>query len=288
MTNNPYQALGVDPSAKQDDIKVAYRKLAKSFHPDLNPGDKKAESRFKEVASAYDLIGNKEDREKFDKGEREAEEAKQNSRRAQRPGYNDTYRAGSRYSDQFEGVDPEMFSSIFEQMGRRPPEDEIYKLEVEFKDSILGAERELTFPNGTKVSVKIPAGVQTGAKLRFARKGNLGADAYVQLIVKPSDVFRRVGNNIEIELPVSFADAILGHEVSVPTIDGPVLMKLPGKLKIDQKLRVKGRGVGMKGSATRGDQITILKIQMPEDVDDDFRKAVEDLSKRQALKNGSV
>ena len=288
MGNNPYQALGVDSSAKQDDIKTAYRKLAKSYHPDLNPGDKKAEARFKEVASAYDLIGNKDDRAKFDRGEHAAEEAKQSSRRSRGRDYNDSYRARSGYSSQFEGMDQDAFSSIFEQMNRRPPQDEIYKLEVEFKDSILGAERELTFPNGTKVSVKIPAGVQTGAKLRFAGKGTQGADAYVQLTVKPSDVFRRVGKNIELDLPVSFADAILGHEVNVPTIDGPVLMKLPNNLKTDQKIRMKGKGVGVSGSATRGDQIAILKIQMPLNVDDDFRMAVEAFSARQALNENGV
>jgi DnaJ-class molecular chaperone len=288
MATNPYKALGVDPGAKQDDIKTAYRKLAKSFHPDLNPGDKKAEARFKEVASAYDLIGNKDDRAKFDRGEQEVKEAKQNSRRSRGRDYNDSYRAGSGYSSQFEGMDQDAFSSIFEQMNRRPPQGETYQLEVEFSDSILGAERELTFPNGTKVSVKIPAGVQTGAKLRFAGKGNLGADAYVQLTVMPSEVFRRVGKNLELDLSVSFADAILGHEVNVPTIDGSVLMKLPNNLKTDQKIRVKGKGVGAVGSPARGDLIATLKIQMPLNVDDEFRKAVEALNERHILKESII
>jgi DnaJ-class molecular chaperone len=279
--SDPYKVLGVDPKAKQDEIKSAYRKLAKEFHPDLNPGNKKSESRFKEIASAYDLVGNADDRAKFDLGEVEAESARQRQRKSRGPFYSDTQRGGGRYSSQFEGMNADAFSSIFEEMGRRQPEEQIYQLEIEFKDSVLGAEREMAFPDGNKVLVKIPAGIESGAKLRFAGKGDLGADVYVQLIVKPSEQFKRVGKNLEIELPVSFADAILGNEVTVPTIDGSVLMKIPMNVASDQRLKVRGKGVGEPGTGKRGDQIAILRIKMPENVDDEFRKAVEDLTKRQ-------
>jgi len=295
MVANPYKTLGVDPKAKQDEIKSAYRKLAKTFHPDLNPGNKKAESRFKEITSAYDLVGSAEDREKFDRGEVEAEAAKHSRSRSRGPFYSETQAGGGRYSNQFEGMDEDILRSVFEQMGGQRespfgqvPEDKIYQMDVEFKDSILGGEKEIEFPGGKKFLVKIPAGVESGTKLRFKGKSESAApgippgDIYVQLNVKPSLVFKRVGKDIEVEIPVSFSDAILGAEVQVPTVDGPIMMKIPAKVTSDQKLRLKGKGVFDNVLKLRGDQIAILKIKMPENVDDELRKAVEDFTKRQS------
>ena len=295
MAANPYETLGVNPKAKQDEIKSAYRKLAKTFHPDLNPGNKKAESRFKDITSAYDQVGSAEDREKFDRGEIEAEAAKQDRARSRGPFYSETQAGGGRYSSQFEGMDEDILSSLFEQMGgqrdspfRAAPENKIFQMDVEFKDSILGGEQEIEFPGGKKFLVKIPAGVESGTKLRFKGKnesaipGAPAGDIYVQLNVKPSLVFKRVGKDIEVEIAVSFSDAILGAEIQVPTVDGPIMMKIPAKVTSDQKLRLKGRGVVDNVTKLRGDQIALLKIKMPENVDDEFRKAVEDWTKRQS------
>ena len=113
MATNPYQTLGVDPKAKQEEIKSAYRKLAKKFHPDLNPGNKKAENRFKDITAAYDQVGNADDRAKFDRGEVEAESARQRG-----PLYSETQAGGGRYANQFEGMDDDILNSFFEQMGR--------------------------------------------------------------------------------------------------------------------------------------------------------------------------
>jgi DnaJ-class molecular chaperone len=184
-------------------------------------------------------------------------------------------------------MDEETLSSIFEQMGRRPPQPQIYELAVEFKDSVLGADREITFPNGNKVVVKIPPGVATGTKLRFAGKGENRADIYVQLNVKVSADFKRVGKNLEMELPVSFVDAVLAKEVKVPTIDGFVSMKIPNNVTSDQKVKVKGKGVVDPATGARGDQIVILKIKMPDNIDDDFRNAVEKWGERQIKKSVS-
>ena len=295
MAANPYETLGVNPKAKQDEIKSAYRKLAKTFHPDLNPGNKKAESRFKDITSAYDQVGSAEDREKFDRGEIEAEAAKQDRARSRGPFYSETQAGGGRYSSQFEGMDEDILSSLFEQMGgqrdspfRAAPENKIFQMDVEFKDSILGGEQEIEFPGGKKFLVKIPAGVESGTKLRFKGKnesavpGAPPGDIYVQLNVKPSLVFKRVGKDIEVEIAVSFSDAILGAEIQVPTVDGPIMMKIPAKVTSDQKLRLKGRGVVDNVTKLRGDQIALLKIKMPENVDDEFRKAVEDWTQRQS------
>lgn len=290
MAANPYQTLGVDPKAKQEEIKSAYRKLAKKLHPDLNPGNKNAESRFKEIASAYDQIGNAEVRAKFDRDEAVAKD----NARPRGPFYSKTQSEGGRYANQFGGMDDDILRSLFEQMGQskeggfqRPPEDKVYQLEVEFKESILGGEKEITFPSGKKLLVKIPPGIISGTKLRFAGKGDPvfqdgpAGDIYVQLRVKPSSVFKRIGNDLEVEIPISFSDAILEAEVKVPTINGEILMKIPAKVKSDQKLRLKGKGVVDAKTKIRGDQIAILKIMMPENVDDEFKKAIEDWSKRQ-------
>ncbi len=298
MTANPYHTLGVDPKSNQEEIKSAYRKLAKKLHPDLNPGNKTAESRFTEVASAYDQIGTADDRAKFDRGEAEALSDRQNSARSRGPFYSETQSSGGRYTNQFEGMNDDTLRSFFEQMGqtreggfKRPPEDLVYQLEIDFKDSILGGEKEITFPNGKKLLVKIPSAITSGTKLRFAGQGDPifsggpAGDIYVQLNVKPSAVFKRVGKDLEAEIPVSFSDAILGSEVKVPTIDGTILMKIPAKVKFDQRVRLKGKGVLDPSTKIRGDQIVILKMMMPENVDDEFKKAVEDWSKRQTKEN---
>ena len=160
MAANPYKTLGVDSKASQDEVKAAYRKLAKQFHPDLNPGNKKAESQFKDISSAYDQIGTAEDRAKFDRGQHEAEAANQYARNARGPFYHQTQQGGGRYASQFGGIDEDILSSIFSQMGRQgqggfqgPPENDLYQMEIDFKDSILGGEREIALPSGKKFRV---------------------------------------------------------------------------------------------------------------------------------------
>ena len=294
MVANPYTTLGVDSKASQDEIKAAYRKLAKKLHPDLNPGNKKTESQFKDISSAYEQIGTPEDRAKFDQGQVEAEAAKQYAGNSRGPFYSQTQHGGGRYTSQFGGIDEDILSSIFSQMGRQgaggfqgPPGDELYQMEIDFKDSILGGEREIALPSGKKFRVKIPPGVESGTKLRFSGRGEPSApgapsgDVYVQLNVKPSPTFKRIGKDLEVEIPVSFSDAILGGEVKVPTIDGSILMNIPPNVSSGQKLRAKGKGVFDPVTNSRGDQIAILKVKMPENVDAEFRKAVEDWSKRQ-------
>ena len=138
MASNPYETLGVDSKCKQDGIKSAYRKLAKKFHPDLNPGNKKAEERFKDISLAYELICTVEARAKFDKGELD-EKLERESRHQRRPFYSQTQKGGGRYSNQFEGMDEDFLSSIFSQTGRHrdseQPEDELYQMDIDFKDS---------------------------------------------------------------------------------------------------------------------------------------------------------
>jgi DnaJ-class molecular chaperone len=291
MASNPYEVLGVDKKASQDEIKKAYRKLAKKFHPDLNPGNKKAEAKFKDISHAYDQIGTEESRAKFERGEIEEEMARQNY--GQRgPFYYETQSGdqGGRYSSQFGGFDEDdILSSIFgrARQGARPREDQVYQMDIDFKDSILGGEREVSLPNGKKFQVKIPPGVESGKKLRFAGQGEPSpgggppGDVYIQLNVKPSSQFTRKGRDLESTVAVPLEDALLGGEIKVPTIDGSVLLRIPPNIKNGQKMRISGKGVPDVQTGKRGDQFVQLQVKMPDQIDDEFRKSIETWRQRQ-------
>ena len=286
MTKSPYETLGVSAKASQDDIRNSYRNLAKKFHPDLNPGNKEAENKFKVINGAYEQIGTPEQRAKFDRSETEEAQGGSSQPESGRRGpfYHQTQQGGGRYTHSFEGMDDDLLNSIFGQRGQ----DELYRMDVEFKDAVMGAEREIGLPNGKKLRVKIPAGVESGAKLRFAGQGNSGGkapagDVYVQLNVASSPLFKRLGDDLEMELPISVSEAILGGEIKVPTIDGSILLKVPSGVSSGQRLRVPGKGVpGHKGTK-RGDQFVILKIMTPPTVDPAFKEAVAEWSKRQSF-----
>lgn len=278
---NPYEIIGVTPTATQDEIKNAYRKLAKKHHPDLNPNNKANEEKFKEITHAYELIGSAENRAKFDKGELDEAAAAQEA--ASRQYYSHT-QAGpdARYSSSYE-FDDDFLNSIFGSMGGAegvrgrasrgprpaPGADTLYKMEVDFKDAVLGAEKTLTLPTGKTLQTKIPPNFKSGQKLRFAGQGAPGrgggpaGDLYVEIVVRPSEIFTRVGQNIESEVSVSIAEALLGGEISVQTIDGNVLLKVPPHSNTGTKLRIRGKGVP-SANAGRGDHIVKLKLMLPE------------------------
>jgi DnaJ-class molecular chaperone len=295
--SNPYKVLGVSPSASHDEIKSAYRNFAKKFHPDLNPGDKTAEARFKEINAAYELVGTPESRAKFERGESEAAHAQRQHRSG--PFYNETQSRGGRYS-QGPGseMDEDMLRSIFEQMGRggefrdhpnRRGQDILYQMDVSFRDAALGGEREIGLPGGKKIRVTIPAGVNSGAKLKFAGLGEAGmgqspaGDAYVQLNVLHSPLFKREGHDLEIDLPISISEAILGAEIKVPTIDGHVFLKIPSGVSSGKKFRLTGKGILNSSTGKRGDQFVVLKLVCPPNVDPEIKQAVDAWNQRQAF-----
>ncbi len=294
---DPYKILGVASTAKQDEIKSAYRKLAKKLHPDLNPGNKNVENKFKEVNNAYELVGTPEARTKFDRGETEDQQraARRSDGRSRTGGagaqsgespfyYYETQTPGSRYSSNFEGINPDIFADLFGGASRSrsrggftpPPEHSQYAMEVDFQTSILGGEREITLPSGKKLRVKIPAGIKSGTKLRLAGQGENG-DALIEITVQPSDQFTRLGNDIEVELPLSLNEVILGGEVRVPTVDGAVMLKVPKGLSSGARIRVKGKGV--PSPVGNGDQFAVVKIVMPSTIDSDLEKFMTDWSK---------
>ena len=290
-----YEILGVGAKASQDEIKNAYRKLAKKYHPDLNPGSKEAEQKFKEINHANEQVGSEDERLKYDRGETEhayagaqpgagpfsaGSQGRQYYQQAQGgPG-------GGRYSSSFSGVDEDLFESIFGGLGGGPgggrgggrtakPADENYQMEVEFKDAILGGVREITLPGNKRLRVTIPPGIETGKKLRFSGQAASGGDVLVEVKVRPSHRFKREGQHIEIEIPISISEAILGAEINVPTLDGSILLKVPSGVSSGQKLRVAGKGVPARGTEPAGDERVILKIVTPKSIDSEFKTAVE-------------
>lgn len=273
---NPYEALGVDKSSTQEEIKKAYRKLAKKFHPDLNPGNKNAEARFKEINNANDLIGSKEDREKFDRGETDPSRSQEGQSRQY---YSNTQNGGGRYSQSFDGMDEDLFSSLFGRRGPSRPQDELYRMSIDFNESIRGGQKEITLPSGKRLSVKIPPGIESGKKLRFSKEGQGGSDVYVQIEVTPNPNFTRIGNDIESELSISVTEALMGAQINVPTIDGTVSLNVPPLISTGQKLRITGKGVREKG-----DHLVKIKIVNPPiksgAMDDEFKSAVLAWSKR--------
>lgn len=268
---NPYEVLGVSKNATQDEIKKAYRELAKKHHPDLNPGNKAAEGRFKELSAAYELLGDASARAKYDRGETLEQQQEAASRQAS---YYQTQQDAGRYAQAFEGgaFDEDFLGNLFRNTRARG-EDHLYQLDVEFRDAALGAERELQLPGGKKLKVKIPAGAESGLRLKFAGQGGKGGDAYVELNVKPLPGFTRNGHNIESELPVTFQQAILGAEVKVPTLDGQVTLKLRPGVSSGTRLGIKGKGAG--SGVDRGYHIVIVKIVVPSKPDPALQEAVK-------------
>lgn len=288
---DPYKILGVKKNASLDEIKKAYRKLAKGHHPDLNPGNKEAEKKFKEISHAFDLIGTKEAREKFDRGE--TDEQKQH----QYEQYQKEGAGPGRYSTNFgEDFDTEdLFANLFGGRGRNrgrghgmdiPGEDQLYQMEVDFKEAALGGEKVITLPNGKKLSVKIPAGIESGKKLKFKGLGAPGmgsappGDVYIQIDIKPLTGFTRVDHDILTEVPISIFEAINGAEIEVPTLEDPVMLKVPAGVSTGSRLRIKHKGAGPLEN--RGNQIVTLKIVMPKNLSSELKEAVTELEKNHA------
>jgi DnaJ-class molecular chaperone len=281
---NPYEILGVSKKASQDEIKKAYRSLVKKHHPDLNPGNKKAEEKFKEISHAYDLIGTPTERTKFDNGEiNEQQEqewrGQQGTRRRQQGPKTERY--SQSFADQFGGED--FFEELFRShRGKpqppRPDRDIHYQMEISFRESIIGEEKIITLANGKNLKVKIPPGITSGTKLRFKNMGTPSSDeqgpgdAFIEIKVQPLEGWTRHGLDLETEVPISFIEGIMGAEISVQTMYGPVMLKIPTGVNNGSKLRIKGKGV--KQGLELGNQIVKLKVMLPDKVSPELRSAV--------------
>lgn len=293
MSDDLYSVLGVSKDASQADIKRAYRKLAKKFHPDLSPGDAGKAGRFQRVGAAYDILGDPEKRRRYDAGEIDASGQEQPQRQFYREYANAD--AGQRYHstagfEDFADVS-DLFSDLFGRSGRASRgkahgfsargADVRYHLDVDFMDAAKGVKRTVPLPDGQTIELTIPAGVRDGQTLRLRGKGQPGTgdsltgDAHVEITVKPHPLFRRDGNDIEIDVPITFDEAVLGAKIEIPTISGTVSLSVPKGTSSGRRLRLKGKGI-CPANQSAGDQIVRLKIVLPDEIDHEM----EDLARR--------
>ena len=287
-TQTPYQVLGVKPDASADDIRKAYRKLAKQFHPDLNPGKAEAEERFKSISAAYDLLSDAEKRGRYDRGEIDESGAERPPR-----GYYRSQAEGAQgWKYQPEGEmdlgDLEDLFAAFGSAGRRRGTGEGFRargadrhftLTIDLVIGAVGGKQRLSLAPDEWLDVTIPPGIEDGQVLRLRGKGGPGfgggqaGDALIEVRVAPHPLFRRDGDNILLELPVSLAEAVLGARVSVPTVTGPVTMTIPKGSDTGRQLRLRGKGI--QKTSNPGDEIVTLKVVIGQSSDPELAEFLE-------------
>jgi DnaJ-class molecular chaperone len=298
VAGDPYKELGVARGASADEVKKAFRKLAKELHPDKNPGDKVSEERFKRITAAFDLLGDAEKRAKYDRGEidadgREQYRAPPGGGGGRSGGFGGFGGSGGRGG--FEDIDLEELFGAFGGGGRTAGrgsfgggagkgQDVRATLDISLEDSIAGTTRRIQFSDGRTLDVTIPKGASEGQVIRLKGQGAPGrggqaGDALIELKIAPHPVFKRDGGDLTMDLAVSVPDAVLGGKIQVPTPEGAVMMTIPKGSNSGKMLRLKGRGA--YAGAKRGDLVARLVVTLPETPDDELiRFATEWRDKR--------
>ncbi|MDA7874809.1 DnaJ domain-containing protein [Rhodopirellula sp.] len=307
MAEDLYQILGVSRDASKDEIKKAHRKLALKYHPDKNPDDKVASEKFKRAQEAYDVLSDDEKRPAYDRYGADFEKIRSSGYQPGTEGFEGLDldqmfgggrggRGGGGGQTQFDG-----FSDFFEQMmggGRgsggqqrqSPPQkggNARHELEIPLQTAVQGGKTEF-YLNNEKLSVNIPAGVETGSKIRLRDRGqpspNGGPSGDLILLIKVSDHphFRRSGRNLELNLPVSIGEALLGSKIDIPTPSGTVALSIPANSSSGRRLRLKGQGVKQRDGSS-GDLYVVVQIEVPKATDEESQKLIEQFETQNPL-----
>lgn len=303
---DPYETLGVARSATDKEIKDAFKKLARKFHPDLHPGDKTAEEKFKTISGAYDFLKDGEKRRRFDAGEIDASGAEKQQQRFYRDFADGPSYASHAAQDGFaSNEDLEDFLARAFKGGtqrsqgtfRARGEDMNYALPVDFMDAANGAVRTIVLSEGKTLQVTIPEGADDRQMLRLKGQGMPGfgggqpGDAFVELHIEPHAFFRRKDDNIHVDVPITLKEALLGGRITVPTLSGPVTMTIPKGANTGQTLRLRDKGIRNRKTGQRGHQLITLKVVLPAGEEPELTAFVEtwqpktpDLPRREMMK----
>lgn len=294
--SDPYTLLGVLRSASEAEIKSAYRKLAKKLHPDVNPGRKDIEQKFKEVTAAYDLLSDKEKRARFDRGEIDDQGNERGFHRGADPfggmggGHGRRSRSGP-FGFGGGGINPDdLFAEFFGgARGRRSTfeetepssQDVSYTIAIPFLEACIGGKKRVTLDNKKTVDINIPPGTEDGHKLRLRGLGRHGGAALIEIKVEPHPHFRREGQDIHLDVPIALHEAALGASITVPTLTGKVSLKIGRGANTGTVMRLKGKGVpSAKGEA--GDMFVALRVVLPETLSSDLVSFIEKWAKKHA------
>lgn len=278
MAQTPYEILGVPKTADADTIRKAYRKLARKHHPDVNPGDAKAEDTFKGISAAYEVLGDDKKRAAYDEfgdaslaGGFDAAKARS---------YQQWQDTRQQRASRFDGGPSEFdFADLFGRArGPARGQDLQATVQMELRQAVEGAEISLDLPGQGVVRVRIPPGADTGSVIRLAGKGAPGArggppgDLLIETHVRPHAFLRRDGLDLSLTLPVTLDEIYNGASIEVPTFDGPVMLKIPPRSQNGAKLRLRGKGIQRKD--TRGDLFAVLEVRLPDRADDALAAAL--------------
>jgi DnaJ-class molecular chaperone len=280
MNDDLYATIGVSRDASQEDIKRAYRKLAKELHPDLNPDKPDVAERFKKITAAYDILSDPEKRGRYDRGEIDASGQERPQYRYYRDFAEDPA-AGRYYAREGFGDEEQLhdfLEGLFGRGGRGSRvrargADVSYTLPISFLEAAKGAKKRVTMGDGRTIDLTIPPGVHDRQMLRLKGQGMPGfdggppGDAYVEVHIQPHPFFERKDHNVHLDLPITLTEAVLGGKVEVPTIDSPVTMTVPKGSNTGTVLRLRGRGIVDQRSGQRGDQYVRLQVVLPETPD---------------------
>jgi curved DNA-binding protein len=297
-----YQILNVSKTASQDEIKKAYRKLAREYHPDVNPDDPNAEEKFKDINEAYQVLSDQEKRDKYDRFGSQWKQYQQTGGRAEDFDWSQWAAQGQRGGTQYRTVSQEEFEQMFggglggfsdffetlfggmsgARAGRRsaaPPayqrqvrgRDIEHPVEITLEEAFNGTTRLLTYEDGRRIEATIPPGVRTGSKIRLSGQGVGGSDGsgdlFLKIKVRPHAKYKRDGDDLKINQPVDFFIALLGGEVTVNTIDKAVKLTIPPETDSGKTFRLKGLGMPkLSKPGQRGDLFVTVEVQVPKNL----------------------